>query len=556
MSLPFLWNLQAFMKILSCVILLAALRAVGQVPSAMAPIMSNSFFDDNKTVPPTILNQTDILSGFIDNYTGESVTFIKVDTYKDGTAMTSGKVDGTIYRKKGANYYRRVYSGAVNVRWFGARGDGRTDDTEAIQKAVDFSEHVYIPRGQYQVSGIVVARKGVSIVGDGRESSILYAISKQNFVLALRNPANTSGVVEDINISDLKIDGGYSSKYGLLSNIIFSVVQRVNVTSCTEYGIYHYMGYTSTYRDCSVRYCGVAGLNVFQEGNLLLFERCVFSNNKGSGIIHTSGSTNTFLACSIENNAAYGVLLSYQSNPSIKYPPFSKTHSDLINIISCFFENNGSANRRVFSNIRIKGEPDPGVLKVRNTIVKGCHFGLSSGERAIDLAGDLINVTIEDNLFGFNAPLSSPPVLVGSFFSNNIKRVISAITFRNNTLQSDQIEIMSAPSPQFSKNSIADLINAAQRTTVILDGLSLFIQKTDKKATINITGTCIRNIDQNVDMSKTGIIVNTVDTILLRNLKEHGFVFETRPLIAGNVFYLKVPAEKVFNNFIVDINTY
>lgn len=32
--------------------------------------------------------------------------------------------------------WRRTYSGALNVRWFGAKGDGATDDTAALMAAV------------------------------------------------------------------------------------------------------------------------------------------------------------------------------------------------------------------------------------------------------------------------------------------------------------------------------------------------------------------------------------------------------------------------------------
>lgn len=71
--------------------------------------------------------------------TFESLKFIEVTHYVDGSLMTDSKVDGTIYIKKQNKYYKREFSGSVKTSWFGALGDGRNDDTKPLQTAFDYA---------------------------------------------------------------------------------------------------------------------------------------------------------------------------------------------------------------------------------------------------------------------------------------------------------------------------------------------------------------------------------------------------------------------------------
>jgi hypothetical protein len=53
-----------------------------------------------------------------------------------GTATSN---NGTIVVPTTSNggFWRRIFDGPINVRWFGARGNGTTDDTAAIQTAIN-----------------------------------------------------------------------------------------------------------------------------------------------------------------------------------------------------------------------------------------------------------------------------------------------------------------------------------------------------------------------------------------------------------------------------------
>lgn len=56
---------------------------------------------------------------------------------------------------------------AYNIKQFGAKGDGVTDDTLAFQTALDQGGNVYIPNGTYLVGQLTVATSGVTISASG-----------------------------------------------------------------------------------------------------------------------------------------------------------------------------------------------------------------------------------------------------------------------------------------------------------------------------------------------------------------------------------------------------
>lgn len=60
---------------------------------------------------------------------------------------------------------------AVNIKTFGAKGDGITDDSEAFKKAIKASRKIYFPKGNYKIAEAIQLEPGTQIFGI-RNSSV------------------------------------------------------------------------------------------------------------------------------------------------------------------------------------------------------------------------------------------------------------------------------------------------------------------------------------------------------------------------------------------------
>ncbi len=140
----------------------------------------------------------------------------------------------------------------INVKYFGAKGDGETDDIDAIKNAISYAKeknifNVYIPTGTYIVSNQIKMFSNLNLFGDG-ENTIIKALnfSNQNdykSMIVLENmPMNDNGNnVKNISIKNIKLDNNglaYAGHDGLIqfrgvrNAIIENIYEIVNGENC------------------------------------------------------------------------------------------------------------------------------------------------------------------------------------------------------------------------------------------------------------------------------------------------------------------------------------
>ena len=94
----------------------------------------------------------------------------------------------------------------VNVKAYGAKGDGRTDDTTDIQSAITANpgKRIYFPAGTYCVNGkITVGASGTSLVGDGITATII-ALGASGKLL-FGDDSNDPTPVNQVGMSDILV---------------------------------------------------------------------------------------------------------------------------------------------------------------------------------------------------------------------------------------------------------------------------------------------------------------------------------------------------------------
>lgn len=92
-------------------------------------------------------------------------------------AISTASTDaGTILAtdEGGAGRWVRIFIGAVNVKWFGAKLDGVTNDVVAYQAALDTGKNVFQPIGTALITGnLTDGAANQKIFGEGQEDSIV-----------------------------------------------------------------------------------------------------------------------------------------------------------------------------------------------------------------------------------------------------------------------------------------------------------------------------------------------------------------------------------------------
>ena len=263
----------------------------------------------------------------------------------------------------------------VNVKWFGAKGDGVTDDTLSIQSAIDTGFSVFLPPGKYNVKELKGFASGQIIQGISKVESwggkntqnitLLNGIgSADNYVI--KNNVWGDGILPNaITVKNLSIEGSKKTNGILvgnsstiegvkiancingLSNIKVSNVMNCQINGCTN-GV---MSATDSKITNNFFYYNEVGIN-FDNSN----DNSIVNNKiewNGIGISLTKATFNLISNNIIDRNTTYGIYTSNTTHTTISGNQFERNltnhlylQGSLFNIsTNSFFRKNSEDNQ-------------------------------------------------------------------------------------------------------------------------------------------------------------------------------------------------------------------
>lgn len=324
------------------------------------------------------------------------------------TEATDADDDGmAIQPVLGDGRWLRVYSGDVDVKWFGADASGATDSREAIQAAIDYaalhgagtliSAGVYLLTltnwggGSGGATALVLPAR-THLKGEGRSSSVLKltdsAFGPGAFVRVIMTDDET--YVDDITVSDLTIDGNRANQLAGNNggNIVTGPGRRTRIFNihskgATGQGIQvanseANPGEDQSITDCYVSDCSYIGIQAAQ------FRHIQISGNQVRGCV--DNGIDVYGNKGAETTAqGRQFIVTNNHITSCSSGVFLETVRSGI----CAHNTVDTCTTGIYCN-RINGEPKD--LSITDNLVTGCATGFGA-------TGNNNNITINRNLF-------------------------------------------------------------------------------------------------------------------------------------------------------------
>lgn len=203
----------------------------------------------------------------------------------------------------------------VSVKDFGAVGDGITNDTAAIQAAINTNATVYLPPGTYGISSLDFRGKVSPLIGAGFSLTTLKVLSAVTTAINLEETIDTNP--NPYHFSDFTLLCNSLATYGFKIKYRHAgIKENLFVFGSTGTGIWESDTYLT--RNTNIRTAGhVNGWHLVGSNHASTHVGCTYDGNSGAqllvetnGVAADGNSALTFVGCDFESGVgavAYGI---------------------------------------------------------------------------------------------------------------------------------------------------------------------------------------------------------------------------------------------------------
>jgi hypothetical protein len=300
-------------------------------------------------------------------------------------------------------------SGYASVKTYGAKGDGKTDDTSAVQKAMNANASVWFPTGTYLVGNLKL-NNGQTLAGEGATSILRQKTNAQFCVSA--NPGNEGYADPSRNLSGISVlDLRFEGQAGKVAFDEHVHLLNLNGVSNMFIGCCQFVGYVG-----DGIYLGSGAYGAERHNVNVTISKCDFDGvvkNNRNGISVIDGSGITIDQCTFTRSGRPDMPGGIDLEPDSVSDAFSRMEN--ITISNCTFRDMGAG-----ALIAVFLRPNDKLAHPAKTITIANCKGYGSGQ------ANQSALAITQNSWGSaaNPTVNTPPLglVVSNCYFENIYR--------------------------------------------------------------------------------------------------------------------------------------
>jgi hypothetical protein len=461
--------------------------------------------------------------------------------------------DGTNF-----NGWIRQFSGPVNVKWFGAKGDGVTDDTDAIQNALNLFDIVLDKNKTYNVTKLNVLN---NIYGYG---STIKIIEDNNIIINSSNiTIDSLNINQDIHTGILTI----TTKDSDVENITISNCNIYHSNQCTKFAHNILIKTYNDYNISNVKIINTKAYFAYGDGNGDGDNLCIASySSDGSGkvfnifidncIFEECSRNNISIAGTNDSGKPYNINISNTKCLNSALAGIDFEYGDYVTVTNCNFENNGQYNSGDWDSSHILETQPINSMRagiclhsaytdtINNCTFNKCFYGISGWS----------NIKISECVFN-DSPIDNGNAAIGvNLYANSCTFLLNNTTYAIKSYNSSSIyENCSFKGNDSTDNFYIHITNGSTSDGEIFqtkfencnfNGLGKVLQLQYGSVIFN---NCIFNKNYSVVENDAG---NRLNTVIISNSK---FIETTYGVLSGYRWRDKL----IFmNNYMYNIKSY